>query len=103
MVRELHDPFVRYNEMTNGNLNFRSIRTTPYLGLGIAFLIMAVVPLLFVLVLGLWGCITFVRLIPSLFNKGPSDAQDGLLNQEEYLDEPEGREDRQYPLEYGNQ
>lgn len=25
-VRELHDPFVRYNEMTGGQLNFRAVK-----------------------------------------------------------------------------
>jgi hypothetical protein len=103
MLREVHDPFVRYNEMTAGNLNFRDIRTQPYLGLGIAFLVMAIVPFMFAFVLGMWGCVTLIKLLPGLLNKGPTDAQHGLLNEDEYMEEPEGREDRQFPLEYGNQ
>jgi len=98
MTRELNDPYVKFNEMTAGSLNFNLVTNQPYFILGIIFLCMSIIPLVFLLILGTYGFTVIVKLICTPRASGNNnEARKGLLNE---VEEPEGRT-QQYPLEYG--
>lgn len=98
MTREIHDPFVKFNELTQGKLDFKAVRDQPYFILGIVFLSMSSVPLFFLFILGCYGLNAIVQILiaPKAVEES-NEARKGLLNEE-----PEGRTGNQFPLEYGN-
>lgn len=98
MARDNLDPFVQFNELTGGSLDFTQVRDQPYFILGIVFLCMASVPVFFLLILGCYGFTSLIKVI--LAPRGVSEsneARKGLL-----VEEPEGITINQFPLEYGN-
>jgi hypothetical protein len=109
MVRELHDPFVKFNELTSGSLDFSKVQRSES-DVGIVFLSLSGLALLIIILFGLYFVLLIVRLSMLKVNGGPSagsrgDAMDlpttGLLSQQG-VEEPEDEPSQIHPLEFGN-
>jgi len=114
MVRDISDPFVQFEELSEGTLDFSNLKTTHKV-LGIVFLCVAAVPAFFLLGLALFAISMIVGLLirNNIKQKrslgGVDDPRKGLLldhqsdvsdKGEEVMDEPESGEMKN-PLEYG--
>jgi hypothetical protein len=111
MVRELHDPFVKFNELTSGSLDFSKVQRSES-DVGIVFLSLSGLALMIIILFGLYFVLVIVRLSVMKANGGngagsrqPGDAMDlpttGLLSQQG-VDEPEDEPSQIHPLEFGN-
>jgi hypothetical protein len=109
MVRELSDPYVRYQELSAGTLDFSNLKTTHKI-LGTVFLGLSAIPAFFLLVVAGFGAGALIALIVrnnvrqkrqiGEDSPGRGLLHDGSGGDGEMMDEPEGGQGKN-PLEYG--
>eukprot|EP01080_Neovahlkampfia_damariscottae_P010897 gene10897-3601_t len=110
MIRELHDPYVKFNELTDGLLDFSKVEKTTS-DIGIVFFSLSGLVFFVVILFGLYFVVVILRLIVERISgnkstdgnymKDETTATTGLLAEEVY-DEPEDQNDQVHPLEFGN-